>query len=673
VTIDANGRVYFAIANNDTAAAVLTSDDHGQSWQNLGDVAAVYGLQNIRYPAAAAGDAGRAAIAFLGTITAGDALKPDFKGIWHLYVANTFDGGLHWSTTDVTPNAPMQRGCIWAKGGANICRNLLDFFDMTVDKDGRIHVGYVNGCEGGVCVQAPISGGETPPLQGNAYTSAATIARQSSGRRLLAANDPLMPTSKPGTPFLTHRRVGNIVYLQWSEADTGNLMINNYQILRGTTSGGEAFLTTVSGSQTGGTYTDVLPTNDTTTYYYKVAAVSTGGTSCSNNEVVAPFLGTTCSGLIIHRNDPTHPEANAQTTTPPSLLIDYVAVGEPPSTSNFLFKMKVNSLATLPPNSRWRIVWNSYAAQTVGNAVAAQQFYVGMNTDAASVPSFEWGTLADSGAPGVFVIAETKQGVPDLASNFQSDGTISIILPKSAVGNPAPGTLLGGVNGRTITGDDPNNPERVERSNAFVDHTFVKAQTDNSFPASTYLVNGNSSCLANGISVIGAVSRKNHASAGDRDVDLPLSGKKGIECRRGQGASGNDHKVVITFAAPVTVSNVTVTPGQGKMAAVAGPAMINGSVVTVNLTGVSNAQSLTINLLGVQQGPNMGDVMIPMSVLAGDTNADTTVNSADISQTKSQSGQRVTGDNFREDVNVDGSINSADITLVKGKSGTALP
>src|SRR6185437_8285448 len=91
VAVDANGRVYFVIANNDTAAAVLTSDDHGQTWQNLGDVAAAYGLKNIRYPAAVAGDAGRAAVAFLGTITPGDALQPGFNGVWHLYVATTFD------------------------------------------------------------------------------------------------------------------------------------------------------------------------------------------------------------------------------------------------------------------------------------------------------------------------------------------------------------------------------------------------------------------------------------------------------------------------------------------------------------------------------------------------------------------------------------------------------
>src|SRR3984893_15735115 len=176
-------RLSYIIANNDSAAGVFTSDDHGATWTLRGDVGAAYGLQNIRYPAAIAGDAGRASVSFYGTTTSGDALQGTFNGVWHLYVANTFDGGATWTTTDATPNAPMQRGCIWAKGGSNICRNLLDFFDMTVDKQGRVEVGYENGCEGGNCAQAVT---QPDHFGGNAFTNTATIARQSSGRRLFA-------------------------------------------------------------------------------------------------------------------------------------------------------------------------------------------------------------------------------------------------------------------------------------------------------------------------------------------------------------------------------------------------------------------------------------------------------------------------------------------------------
>jgi hypothetical protein len=665
VAIDANGRVYFVIANNDTAAAVLTSDNHGQTWQNLGDVAAVYALHNIRYPAAVAGDAGRAAVAFYGTTTPGDALQPNFVGVWHLYVANTFDGGIHWTTTDATPNAPMQRGCIWAKGGANICRNLLDFFDMTVDRDGRVQVGYVNGCEGGNCVQAPLTpSGQTPPGQGNAYTTAATIARQSSGRRLFAANDPGNPVSKPGMPLLTERRVGNVVNLQWSEADTGNSPITGYQIMRGTASGAETLHASVPGTQIGGSYTDALPANDVTTYYYKVLALNSAGPSCGNNEVVAPFIGTTCSGIIIHRNDPTHPEANGGMATPPSLLIDYIAVAEPENSTNFLFKMKVNDLSTLPPNSRWRMVWDSFSSP-------GQQFYVGMRTDATSTASFQYGTLADAGVPAVFVISE-QDATPALAgSNFQPDGTITVLVPKSAFGNPQPGALLGAVNGRTFTGDTPQT-QTLHRSNLFIDHTFVKAQTDNGYPAATYLVAGNNPCAPGGITAVGAVSRKTHGSAGDWDIDLPLTGTAGIECRKGQGTNSNGHKMVITFATAVSITGnpqASVTSGSGQVSSVT----VNGSVVTVGLTNVANAQTLTVTLFGVTDGTNSGNVSIPMSVLLGDTNANASVNSSDVAQTKGQIGTSVGASNFREDVTVNGEINSSDVSVIKAQTGTALP
>ena len=70
---------------------------------------------------------------------------------------------------------------------------------------------------------------------------------------------------------------------------------------------------------------------------------------------------------------------------------------------------------------------------------------------------------------------------------------------------------------------------------------------------------------------------------------------------------------------------------------------------------------------------NTGNVSAQMGVLIGDTTANGAVNSSDIAQTQSQSGQLVTANNFREDVTVNGAINSSDIGLVQSKSGTALP
>src|ERR1051326_428860 len=100
---------------------------------------------------------------------------------------------------------------------------------------------------------------------------------------------------------------------------------------------------------------------------------------------------------------------------------------------------------------------------------------------------------------------------------------------------------------------------------------------------------------------------------------------------------------------------------------------INGSVVTVNCTGVPNAQNIAITLTGVSDGTNTGNVSIPMGVLAGDTNADRFCDAVDVSQTKSQSGKATTGSNFREDVNLDGFVDAVDTSFVKSHSGTSLP
>jgi hypothetical protein len=130
---------------------------------------------------------------------------------------------------------------------------------------------------------------------------------------------------------------------------------------------------------------------------------------------------------------------------------------------------------------------------------------------------------------------------------------------------------------------------------------------------------------------------------------------------------------VLTFAQPVTVNGspdkARVNSGTGTVSNVT----VNGTEVTVDLTQVANAQRITLTLFSVSDGTTTNDVSVPMNVLLGDTNADGAVNSTDIAQTKSQSGQSVTASNFREDVTADGNINSTDIALVKSKSGTGLP
>jgi len=167
------------------------------------------------------------------------------------------------------------------------------------------------------------------------------------------------------------------------------------------------------------------------------------------------------------------------------------------------------------------------------------------------------------------------------------------------------------------------------------------------------------------------VSRKTHG-ASDFDITLPASGPPAIECRSG-GAS-NAFTLVYTLGGNISATGTasvrqgTATPGTPTL----GP---NANQITVPLTGVTNAQHLIVTLNGVHDasGAILDNLVARMDVLTGDTTGDGFVDSADIAQTKSQSGKAVTSTNFREDVNVDNFLDSADIALVKSKSGTALP
>ena len=179
------------------------------------------------------------------------------------------------------------------------------------------------------------------------------------------------------------------------------------------------------------------------------------------------------------------------------------------------------------------------------------------------------------------------------------------------------------------------------------------------------------------VTVVSAVSRKVHGAT-PFDINLPLTGNVGIECRTSGGS--NDYQIVITFASPVavngtpkaTVSFGTATIGTGGVAN-GGNVSVNGPVVTVPLTNVTNAQKITVKLTSVTDGINIGDVVIPIGILIGDTTGNGTVNATDVSQAKLQSGQGVTASNFRNDITVSGSINGTDVSSVKLRSGTALP
>jgi hypothetical protein len=155
------------------------------------------------------------------------------------------------------------------------------------------------------------------------------------------------------------------------------------------------------------------------------------------------------------------------------------------------------------------------------------------------------------------------------------------------------------------------------------------------------------------------VSRKMHAAA-EFDIDLPLGGSTGVECRS-EGASG-DYQLIFSFANSLTsVGNASVTIGTGSVSSHTIDADTHNYIV--NLTGVSNAQVIIVSLTNVNDlaGNRSASVPISMGVLVGDTNGDGLVNAGDALQTRNRAGQAT-----------DGFVNSGDTTVVRSRSGTSL-
>jgi hypothetical protein len=140
------------------------------------------------------------------------------------------------------------------------------------------------------------------------------------------------------------------------------------------------------------------------------------------------------------------------------------------------------------------------------------------------------------------------------------------------------------------------------------------------------------------------------------------------------GGATNVFKMVLTFANPVTFSGAAVTSGVGQVDNVmTNTDGVGQTVVTINLSGVIDIQTITVGLFDVNDGIHSGDVGTRMGMLIGDVNANRSVNAADVSLVKSNSGTGVSQANFRSDVNANGAISAADVSLVKSKSGNGLP
>jgi hypothetical protein len=163
-----------------------------------------------------------------------------------------------------------------------------------------------------------------------------------------------------------------------------------------------------------------------------------------------------------------------------------------------------------------------------------------------------------------------------------------------------------------------------------------------------------------------AGSRKMHGSFGPFNVDLLAANP--VECR----SSGGEHTFVFTFSNMIMSGSASLTSGVGS---ISGSPSISGKTITVNLTGVADAQSIAVTLQDVTDrfGQVLPDTTVTVGMLVGDSTGNGTVTSSDISQTKGQVGTSASNSNFREDVTVNGFISASDVSLVKSRSGAFIP
>lgn len=425
IGIAADGTLYFSYVNTNGHPHVAVSKDKGVTWINDFDIGASQKVGNAVFMEAIAGDPNRAAVGFIGTTQIGDHQATDFNGTWYAFIAHTYDGGAHWTTVNATPNHPVQKeACIWNQGGSNQCRNLLDFNEITMDEKGRVLYGYADGC-----IDDCEEGGP------NSYSSKATIARQSGGKGLLSQFDPTEPVA-PQAACLSGKRDDLASYLKWVAPDNGGNDITGYKIYRGTTPSNLVLIGQQVGDKT--SYNDRTADPAVANYTYKIRAVNASGEGVFSNLLTLPLgkrqekTGACSLPGVTAVTDPVGDESDGVTEHD----ITSVSVAEPisnPATGaadNIIFTIKVQDLTTVPPGWRWSVRftvagYNPPAAPVVG---PQEDWFVSMLSSDNAAPTFTYGsTGVFQGAARFF----STIGNLDASSNYNPDGTITLVLPKA--------------------------------------------------------------------------------------------------------------------------------------------------------------------------------------------------------------------------------------------------
>tara|TARA_B100000575_G_scaffold220313_1_gene180761 strand:- start:622 stop:2103 length:1482 start_codon:yes stop_codon:yes gene_type:complete len=180
VATDTQSNAYHIWTGADEGVYMSTSTDSGQSWTQTSVRISPNEVISTAFPQVDAGDPGRIAITYLGSENSSELNQSNIDGepwdgnahyananvSYYLYVTyslNALDSNPVFHTVRASPD-PVQIGSICLNsgdcrdiGGSN--RNLLDFNDLHIDREGRVYIAFADGCTG-ECVAGNNSGPE---------------------------------------------------------------------------------------------------------------------------------------------------------------------------------------------------------------------------------------------------------------------------------------------------------------------------------------------------------------------------------------------------------------------------------------------------------------------------------------------------------------------------------
>jgi PKD domain-containing protein len=451
--LNGTNTIYLGWVSGDGHAHVAHSGNRGASWTGDTDVGAPFGITHAVFPVVVAGDDNRASFGFLGT---GDGLPAgvcnpygavlNCQNIWHLYVATTYDGGANWITVDATPDDPVQKGTVCLEG--TLCaggRNLLDFNDITVDSQGRILVGYADGC---------VNCNNTFDTQSSANHG--TVTRQSGGRRLFAFFDPFEPMPPAAPQMLSAiKQSPSGALVSWLEPDNGGAPITGYNIYRSITSGAETFLAHVNGVTTTKYFDPSPPSGPGVNVFYYAQAINDIPAEGPHCREVSLSLGnpeTECIPPGLRKLEDPAGDTSAtvigltNTPAPPGSDLLKFQISQPYQVDNIprlIFTITTdNGQSPQAAGSAW------YVAMKIGANYKA----VRMAWKAASLPtpvfeSYTPGANSGGGVDGRFVIAASEKAAEPTSSYLPPYNQIIIVVKASDLGLNPGDTISGFVSG----------------------------------------------------------------------------------------------------------------------------------------------------------------------------------------------------------------------------------